>query len=161
MFVQNETACLTYLRALAMNELSLILALSLLKSFWSQLLWLSSLSVDCGILSVIEVRSKSNDATSIIAFEYVPWKRLTGPLRMRLLIDGRDFSFLPSFEVFCRRILWIDCVWALSLLWWTWNVVELVKTTFQTWRLMFHGQKSWLRWSVVSEVYARTCRCEI
>jgi len=69
MFVQNETACLTYLRALAMNELPLVLALSLLKSFWGQLLWLSSLS---GILSVIEVRSKSNGATSIIAFEYVP-----------------------------------------------------------------------------------------
>lgn len=55
-----------------MNELSLILTLSLLKSFWGQLLWLSSLSVDCGILSVIEVRSKFNGATSIIAFEYVP-----------------------------------------------------------------------------------------
>ncbi len=161
MFVQNETACLTYLRVLAMNELSLILILSLLKSFWDQLLWLSSLSVDCDILSVIEVRFKFNDAISIIAFEYVLWKRLTGPLRMRLLINERDFSFLLSFWVFCRRILWIDCVWALSLLWWTWNVVELVKTTFQTWCLMFHEQKLWLRWSVVNEVYARTCRCEI
>ncbi len=80
-----------------MNELSFVLALSLLKSCWGQLLWLSSLSVDCGILSVIEVRSKSNGATSIIAFECVPYKRLTGSLRMRLLIDGRDFSFLPSF----------------------------------------------------------------
>ena len=161
MFVQNETACLTYLRVLAMNELSLILILSLLKSFWDQLLWLSNLSIDCDILSVIEVRFKFNDAIFIIVFEYVLWKRLTDSLRMRLLIDERDFSFLLSFWMFCRCILWIDCVWVLSLLWWTWNVIKLVKTTFQTWYLMFHEQKLWLQWSVVSEVYARSCRCEI
>ncbi len=71
MFIQNETACLTYFKTLAMNKLSLILILSLLKSFWDQLLWLSSLSIDCDILSVIEVYFKFNDAIFIIAFEYV------------------------------------------------------------------------------------------
>lgn len=161
MFIQNETTCLTYLRTLAMNELSFVLILSLLKSCWDQLLWLSSLSVDCDIVSVIEVRFKFNDAIFIIVFECVLCKRLTGSLRMRLLIDEKDFSFLLSFWMFCQCILWIDCVWVLSLLWWTWNVVELVKMTFQTWHLMFHEQKLWLRWSLVSEVYAQTCRCEI